>query len=998
MIRGVLLWAFAGAVAGLVLGGVDALVLVLGAAEMFFATRELAHTALASIGICAGAGALVAALVGVVAEALIAGAAPGRFLDRRYVLELVLTALLAAPLDLAGWLLTSGPQASRLPLRPLVVGVVAFLVGAALAVAIVRLSRYAARRASRGYAVLAGGLLAAAVLTWIDLTVLVRLYPVFHVGLTAAALLLCSAGLRLVLERDRRPWLSRIAALLALAAIVGGAFSLGFARRSQNPRYAITERTAAAADVIVLARAIRAPPRAQRLEEIDPAPPLENRPGSGQLISRPGSPVFLITVDAMRHDVLIPGQAGDRRRVSPNLDALAARSVVFDRAYTPIPHTSYAITSMLTGKYVHPLFQVPSAPRVHETWPEIMGRFRYRTGGFFTKAVVFIDRSRFEPYLRQGFGFHQALMDYRVPATERVRQTIEFLETTRAEGHGSKVFAWTHFFEPHEPYDPKCLRFGERDRDRYECEIARVDEAVGPLLTYLDEHYPDAILIASSDHGEEFGDHGGRYHGTTLHDEQVRVPLMIRVPGIEPRRVDEPVNLVDLLGTTLSMLDIPIPARLRSVDLTGLILGRDQDPHQTLCQVRERVMIVRDGHKLICDRDADICRLYDLEADPGEQRSIADQQPERVAALEARIRGWEQSHARIELRPVVEDGRAQGWPATLRRALAGDESATIELLDLIREDRAAPVRRKAAELVAATWGDRPTAPLAALDPADDPEVAAWITVARSHAGDAVADAELTAILPQLERLTPPWRAVTLARLAGGDRGAIPDACAIAGDETASHEERWQAVDLLSRTGDRRATRALTALIDDYQLALDVADALAELGHRDSVPILIKRLKRERFPERRAAIAAALARIGDRRAIAPIAGELAREQPAADALEALVALGAAAPGGKVTDADPETAEITIWSPVGAGLLSPKRGLPNRLFLLTAAEGDGGTVVVSCGGEELARHPIASGEQTGHVPLDGCDEALSLALEPMDIQAEIKAAAVVVPLNP
>jgi len=994
MIRALAKWALAGALAGLVLGAADALVLALGARVMFFDARELLQTAVATVGLCAGGGAGAAIVIGAIGEALNRASLPGRALYHRFALEAVLTALLATPLDLAFWVLTSGPQASRLPARPLLVGLAAFLAGAIGAIATIRAARFGARSTRRGYIVLAVAVAGAALLHTVDLTVLVRLYPAFHYGLTVAALLLVTAALRLAWLRGTWRKLTWIALVAWVLALVGGALSLAWVRSTQNPRFAITERTAAAADVVAAARAIATPaPRfaAEEVDELEPAP--ADAP-TGPAISRPGSPVFLITIDAMRHDRLIPGASGRQRRVAPHLDALAARSVVFERAYTPIPHTSYAVTSLLTGKYVHRLFDVPGAPAVHETWPEVLRRFRYRTGGFFTRAVVFIDRPRFEPYLRSRFGFEVADVEYLVPADELARKTIAFLDQVRGDGQGDRVFAWTHFFEPHEPYDPQCTRFGASDEDRYDCEIAVADEAAGTLIDYIDEHFPQAIVIATADHGEEFGDHGGRYHGTTLYDEQIRVPLAIRVPGIEPRVVREPVNLVDLVGTTLSMLEIPIPARMRSTDLTGLMIGRDEGPREALSEVHEQVMIVREGHKLICDRDADLCRLYDLEADPAEQRSIAAQHPDLVRDLEARIRAWERSHLRVELRPVVAEQGAQGWPAPIRRALARDEGAAEELPGVIAGGAPEPVRRKAAELLAELWGDRPPGPLAAIDPADDAVVAAWIAVARHRAGDPEALEGAAEILGRLERLGPPWRALVLAALETGDRGAVDDACAIAQDPQTPHPERLRAIELLARSGDRGAAQELAPLIDDYQLTLEVAAALATLHHRPAVPLLLKRLKRERFPERRAAVAKALAALGDRRAIPQIAGELAREEPAPDALRALVELGAASPRGKRLRASPEAATVTVWAPLTPGPLGNAARSPGRLVLLTAAEADGGSVVIACDGEEIGRAPISAGEQTALVEIDGCEGGLALALDPADVAATIEAAAAVV----
>ena len=101
-------------------------------------------------------------------------------------------------------------------------------------------------------------------------------------------------------------------------------------------------------------------------------------------------------------------------------------------------------------------------------------------------------------------------------AQELADQLIAYLETARTGK--SPIFAWAHFFDPHEPYDETCTRFGPTDEDRYNCEIWRVDQAIGRVLAYLDDAFPNALLTV-------FADHGGQFHGTSLYDEQVRVPL-----------------------------------------------------------------------------------------------------------------------------------------------------------------------------------------------------------------------------------------------------------------------------------------------------------------------------------------------------------------------------------------------------------------------------------------------------------------------------------------
>ena len=997
MIRSVVKWAFAGAVAGLLLGGADAVVILTRAREMFFDDSEMYRTALMSLGMCASAGAIIMTLLGAAIEGISALSRPGRILDGAWRTEIACAVPLATVIDLVLWKLTAGPKASQIPVRSLLVATIAGAVGVVGSIIAIRAVLWSYVNFRRRLILAAICLISAAILYTIDSRVLVRLYPAFHLSLTAGALFLSAASFRVLW--NRRPGLRSmiLAALVCLGAVVAGGFSLSQARGSQNPRFVITERAVSASDVLALARAI-APPRArQLLDEIDGSPeePVEHTSLTGPALAMAGNPVILLTVDAMRFDRL--AWPGAKRRPAPNLEKLASRSVVFERAYTAIPHTSYAISSLMTGKYVAPLFDVPGVPPIHETWPEIMHRFRYRTGGFFTKAIFFIDRARFEPYLRKGYGFKHIKMDYEIPAIERVKQTIEFLKEKKQEG--ARVFTWTHFFEPHEPYDEACTRFGPGDMDRYDCEIYKADQAVGELLKYLDESYPNAIIIASADHGEEFGDHGGKYHGTTLYDEQVRVPLIVRVPGVEHHVVKEPVNLVDLMGTVLSMLEIPVPARVRSRDLSGLIVGQDSRPMTTFCQVHDKFMAVRIDYKLIWDEENDLARLYDLAADPGETASVASVKPEIVADLKKQIRAWKRDHSRVELRPVHSQEGAKSWPAEIQKVLSGDERAVEGLVDVISRSFEPVVRRKAAELIAQMWAGRPSDEIDALSSGDDQVVDAWLTIALHRGGKESAVADMAEILPKLERMSAPWREVVLTRLETGDQQVIEDVIELVGNNDAPIEDRSRGVKALTSTSARGAHDTLISLINNYQLALDIAHALAAIGKRESVPILIKRMKRERFVERRAVFANALSTFTDRRGISPVAGELAREDPAPTALAALLRMKAASPGGKKIPVSETVAPVIAFAPVPTTPIQTTIPEVSRVVVQTDAEADGGSIVISCNGEPVGRILVFSGKQEQHIDIEGCAKSddgnptIELNIEPKDLDMKITALALV-----
>src|SRR5262249_42747269 len=132
-----------------------------------------------------------------------------------------------------------------------------------------------------------------------------------------------------------------------------------------------------------------------------------------------------------------------------------------------------------------------------------------------------------------------------------------------------RLLLWVHLFEPHEPYVAHPEHpFGERDVDRYDGEIALADDGIGEIVAAVRSARPNAVIVATADHGEAFGEHGERYHGSAVYEEQVRVPLVVVAPGLPGgRRIAAPVQTIDILPTILAALDIPRPARVDGNDL-----------------------------------------------------------------------------------------------------------------------------------------------------------------------------------------------------------------------------------------------------------------------------------------------------------------------------------------------------------------------------------------------------------------------------------------------
>nr|MBP6831465.1 sulfatase [Deltaproteobacteria bacterium] len=448
---------------------------------------------------------------------------------------------------LFGLALFSGTGVRRLGLqRPLVA--LATVLAAALGVVL-------ARRAERLRIPTWQLSVAAVALYWIHATVLVRQYELLHALMAVVvAALWCSAASRGLREAytGRGRWLTALAIALSLGS------SLGLCR-SNRARSAVR----------------RVAPLGQYFARgLGALIPRGNAEDSGRRALRSGGPslpltqgdVVLITVDALRADQL--RALGGRGRM-PRLDSLAARALLFRRAYAATPHTSYSLVSLMTGTHARAAMALGARFGRSAT---LAGRLReagFATAGWYPPAVFSVDGDRFAALASRHWDLNHASENWD-DADTRVRSALQWVRTLRRD---QRAFAWVHLFEPHEPYVQHPEHpYGRAARERYDAECSAVDHALATLMAGWSR---PATWIITADHGEEFGEHGGTFHGTSLYDEQARVPLVIVADGVAPRVVSSPVSLVDLLPTVLSGVGATLPPGVEGVDL-GPLARSDQ--------------------------------------------------------------------------------------------------------------------------------------------------------------------------------------------------------------------------------------------------------------------------------------------------------------------------------------------------------------------------------------------------------------------------------------
>jgi arylsulfatase A-like enzyme len=208
-------------------------------------------------------------------------------------------------------------------------------------------------------------------------------------------------------------------------------------------------------------------------------------------------------------------------------------------------------------------------------------------------------------------------------------------------------FLWMHLMEPHFLYErsPRAPDFGSDEFSLYDDEIWEVDHQLAQLLKHLDEKglLARTLIVFTGDHGEEFGEHGDRWHGSNLFQPQVHTAAFLYAPGLSPRRVRDATVLTDVTPTVLNLLGIRTGfSSLRGRNLMGLFAGGKLDPTMFVIEnftvdVAKHYMaaVVDFPHKLIYTEEGARMALYDVSQDPSELADLPRARDARVEAMES---------------------------------------------------------------------------------------------------------------------------------------------------------------------------------------------------------------------------------------------------------------------------------------------------------------------------------------------------------------------------
>jgi arylsulfatase A-like enzyme/predicted Zn-dependent protease len=352
------------------------------------------------------------------------------------------------------------------------------------------------------------------------------------------------------------------------------------------------------------------------------------------------TPVVLISIDTLRSDHL-PAY-GYNGVATPNIDALRADSILYERAYSQVPLTLPSHTTIFTG-------MLPGdngvrdnvGYRVDPKIPTIQGLLK--KNGYVTGAAVSAFVLRHETGIANGFDFFDDDVE---PLKENEPSNLPaVIGRVQREGHDTLVagqkwldahadqpfFFFLHLYDPHTPYTPPEPYFS-RYRNHYDGEIAYSDSVVGDLIADLKRHgvYDKALIILLSDHGEGLNEHGEEEHGLFLYREALQVPLMVKLPNSRKAgaTVKTPVELVDVFPTILDRTATPLPAggHRAGQSLLSFLDGKGA-PRAIYSETYYPKFHFgwSDLHSLIDGNDhyirAPKPELYDLASDPGEKNN-----------------------------------------------------------------------------------------------------------------------------------------------------------------------------------------------------------------------------------------------------------------------------------------------------------------------------------------------------------------------------------------
>ncbi len=371
----------------------------------------------------------------------------------------------------------------------------------------------------------------------------------------------------------------------------------------------------------------------------DPKPLPEMAP---QFVAQPLGNVHRPNIIHITIDALSPyhvGYHGYERATTPRMDAYSARGRRFMWAFSQGPHTRSSIPSSFAGHFPSEMHRSP------DNWPIFwptnqMIAEHLQAAGYLTAGLPA------HRFMLPGYGMSQGFTEWDLSLITDLGENISnsivdnlqidrALAWLKAHEHQTEPFyLWMHCFDPHHFYkshasEPEIEDFGNSPLDRYDQEIRATDRELGRLFDFLDqsELRNNTFVLVHADHGEAFGERGYRFHGQSLFNDQIRVPLFLVGPGVKPETITYPVALLDIPTTLKSIAKLVEDPMFELLDPRSLLYN-DPTPRAIWSEMledkthAERRTLVMWPYKLHYSIAAESFKLFDLSQDPNEEQDL----------------------------------------------------------------------------------------------------------------------------------------------------------------------------------------------------------------------------------------------------------------------------------------------------------------------------------------------------------------------------------------
>jgi arylsulfatase A-like enzyme len=421
--------------------------------------------------------------------------------------------------------------------------------------------------------------------------------------------------------------------------------------------------------------------------------------------------VIVLLIDTLRADKLRPYNP-QTRVTTPHLDRVATEGAVFEGSQSPENWTKPACASILTGLYPMSHGAKDSDSRLPDDallLSEHLQAQGFQTGSFIANG-----------YVSDRFGFDQGWNHYTnyiresksTEAANVFREAGDWIEANQEE----RFFAYIHTIDPHVPYDPPAeylrqyddrpyegqvrprmtpdlleqakrnppaVTFNRRDRERlaalYDAEISQHDHFFGQFIERMTRLglWENTLVIITSDHGEEFNDHGSWGHGHSVYQELLRVPLIFRLPGAVPaeQRIADAVGTLSIPATALDVLGLPPMPLAEGPSLAGYFQGLPlAGPQVAFSDFQEERRVITSRRWKFILRGNLTAAMFDLERDPGEREQLA---LTRYPIAER--------YLRVNLSQFLGSSNRAQWTRSSQAAGASLQGEQAEMDETIRE-------------------------------------------------------------------------------------------------------------------------------------------------------------------------------------------------------------------------------------------------------------------------------------------------------------------------